>query len=54
MISMGIYDVDVILGMNWLSTHRASVHCFTKKILFRKSVYLELELMVIEEFYLHV
>ena len=38
-----MYDVDVILGMDWLSTHNASVDCFTKKIMFRKPGYTELE-----------
>ena len=43
MILLGMYDVDVILSMDWLSTHSALVDCFTKKIVFRKSGYLELE-----------
>ena len=30
LIPLEIYDFDVILGMDWLSTHRASVDCFTK------------------------
>ena len=38
-----MYDFDVILGMDWLSTHRASVDCFTKKIIFWKQGYLKLE-----------
>ena len=36
-------DFEVILGMDWLSNHRASMDCFTKKIVFRKSGYPELE-----------
>ena len=42
-ILLGMYDVDVILGMDWLSTHRASVDSFTKKIVFQKLGYPELE-----------
>ena len=43
LISLEMYDIDVILGMNWLSTHCASVDCFTKKIVFYKPEYSELE-----------
>ena len=38
-----MYDVDVILDMDWLSNHHALVDCFTKKIVFQKSRYLELK-----------
>ena len=40
-ILLGMYDVDVILGMNWLSNHRVSIDCFTKKTVFKKSRYLD-------------
>ena len=43
LIPLEMYDFDVILGMDWLSTHRASVDCFTKKIVFQKSRYPEIE-----------
>ena len=36
-------DFDVILGMDWLSTHQASMDCFTKKVIFRKPGFPELE-----------
>ena len=36
-------DFDVILGMDWLSNHRASMNCFTKKIWFEKPRYPEFE-----------
>ena len=36
-------DFDVILGMDWLSNHWASMDCFTKKITFRKLEYPKLE-----------
>ena len=29
-------DFDVILGMDWLSNHRASMNYFTKRIRFEK------------------
>ena len=32
LISLEMDDFDVILGMDWLSNHRASTNCFTKKI----------------------
>ena len=38
-----MYDFNVILGMDWLSTHCASVDCFTKKVVFQKSGFPELE-----------
>ena len=43
MILLGMYDVDVILGIDWLSTHRASLDCFIKKMVFQKLGYPELE-----------
>ena len=36
LIPLKIWDFDVILGMDWLSTHRASMDCFTKKVVIRK------------------
>ena len=36
-------DFDMILGMDWLSTYRASIDYFTKKIIFRKLGYPKLE-----------
>ena len=36
LIPLKIYDFDKILGMDWLSTHRASVDYFTKKVVFQK------------------
>ena len=30
LISLEIWDFEVILSMKWLSTHRASIDCFTK------------------------
>ena len=38
-----MYDFDVILGMDWLSNHQVSMDCFTKKIVFKKSGYPNLE-----------
>ena len=43
LIPLEMYDFDVILGMDWLSTHRASMDCFTKNIVFKEPRYLELE-----------
>ena len=36
-------DFDVILGMDWLSTHCASVDYFTKKVVFQKPRYSKLK-----------
>ena len=41
--SLKMTDFDVILGMDWLSSHRASMDCFTKKIVFRKPGYPKLK-----------
>ena len=43
LIPLEMTDFDVILGMDWLSCHRASMDYFTKKIMFRKPGYPELE-----------
>ena len=34
LIPLEMYNFDVILGMDWFSTHHASVDSFTKKIVF--------------------
>ncbi|KAJ0017611.1 hypothetical protein Pint_10284 [Pistacia integerrima] len=36
LILLNIHDFDVILGMDWLAIHRATVDCFRKEITFRK------------------
>ena len=43
LISLEMSDFDVILGMDWLSNHRVLMDCFTKKIVFKKLGYPELE-----------
>ena len=43
LISLEMYDFDVILGMDWLFNHHASMDCFTKKIVFKKPRYPKLE-----------
>ena len=43
LIPLEMWDFDVILGMDWLSTHRALVEYFTKKVIFWKPRFLELE-----------
>ena len=41
--SFGMYDFSVIFGMDWLSTHHASIDCFTKKVVCWKPKYPKLE-----------
>ena len=43
LIPLEMSDFDVILRMDWLSNHRASMNCFTKKIRFEKPGYPKLE-----------
>ena len=43
LIPLEMYDFDIILGMDWLSTHRASMDCFTKKVVFQKLGFPKLE-----------
>ena len=43
LIPLEMWDFDVILSMDWLFTHRASVDYFIKKIVFRKQGFSELE-----------
>ncbi|KAI5336143.1 hypothetical protein L3X38_015409 [Prunus dulcis] len=35
LIPLGMVDLDVILGMDWLARHRASIDCFRKEVVFR-------------------
>ena len=30
LILLQLHDFDIILGMDWLATHHAIVHCFAK------------------------
>ena len=32
LIVLGIYDFDIILGMDWLSRHRATLDCYKKEV----------------------
>ena len=43
LIPLEMSDFDVILRMDWLSNHQASVNYFTKKIWFEKPRYPEFE-----------
>ena len=43
LIPLEMSDFDVILRMDWLSNHRASIDYFTKKIMFKKLGYPYLE-----------
>ena len=43
LITLEMSDFDVILRMDWLSNHRASMDYFTNKIVFKKSGYPKLE-----------
>ena len=43
LILLEIYDFNVILSMDCLSTYRALVDCFTKKIVFQKLGFPDLE-----------
>ena len=43
LIPLEIWEFDVILGIDWLSTHRVSMDCFTKKVVFRKPRFPEFE-----------
>ena len=34
LISLEMKDFDVILGMDWLTKHHASIDCFRKRVVF--------------------
>ena len=36
LIVLEIHDFDIILGMDWLSKHRATVDCYRKEVRFNK------------------
>ena len=38
LLLMELHDFDIILGMDWLSSHRAHVDCFEKQIFFGDAV----------------
>ena len=38
LIPLEMLDFDVILGKDWLSNHKASMNCFTKKIQFEDKI----------------
>ncbi|XP_022855167.1 uncharacterized protein LOC111376436 [Olea europaea var. sylvestris] len=44
LIPLDIHDFDVILGMDFLSNHRASIDCFRKEVVFRSPGELEIVL----------
>ena len=35
LVLLDMHDFDVILGMDWLASYDASVHCFEKEVVFR-------------------
>ena len=37
LIQLNMYDFDVILGMNWLSSYHAHIDCFRKRVIFQIS-----------------
>ena len=37
LVVLGIYDFDIILGMDWLSKHHATIECHEKEVLFQPS-----------------
>ena len=51
LIQLEMTDFDIILGMDWLSNHRASMNCFTKKYGLRNLDTQNLNLLGIKEFY---
>lgn len=34
LILLNIKDFDVILRMDWLAAHHATIHCYSKKVVF--------------------
>ena len=32
LIVLGIHDFDIVLGMDWLSKHKATLDCYKKKV----------------------
>ena len=34
LIVLGIHDFDIVLGMDWLSKHRATLDCYKKEVIF--------------------
>lgn len=34
LILLNMKDFDVILGIDWLATHHAIIHCYSKEVVF--------------------
>ena len=43
LIALDVRDFDVVLGMDWLSRHRATLDCFKKEVKFHRSGKLEVK-----------
>ena len=43
LIPLEMWDFDVILCMDWLSTHKTLVDCFSNKVMFQKPRFSKLE-----------
>ena len=54
LMSLDIHDFDVILFMDWLEFHYATMDCFKKEIVFKKPENAELKFYGSAEFYPHV
>lgn len=42
LILLNMEDFDVILGMDWLVAHHATIHCYSKEVVFHQPGQLEL------------
>ena len=42
-MALDMRDFDVVLGMDWLSRHRATVDCYKKEVKLHKPVKLEVK-----------
>ena len=43
LIALDIRDFDVVLGMDWLSSHRATLDCYKKEVKFHRPGKLEVK-----------
>ena len=43
LVALDMRDFDVVLGMDWLSRHRATLDCYKKEVKFHRSGKLEVK-----------
>ena len=54
LVALDMRDFDVVLGMDWLSRHRATLDCYKKEVKFHRLEKLEVKFREYAESYLPI